>query len=58
MEEFEVIMEERNIPYDPDDPKFDAINEISSEDNVVYNKDFVSDYTFEKSKCSCKISDI
>jgi len=58
LEEFETIFKERDLDFDPDDDRFDAVSDVSSEDDPMYDKDYKREYLYLKSDTSCKVSEI
>ena len=48
----------QNLTFDKNDDRFDNISDISSEDEVKYDKDYKREYRYIKSRSSCNISEI
>ena len=46
------------MKFSHDDPRIDAVSDISSSDEEVYNPDYVRDYSLKKSFASCSLSEI
>ena len=54
----ETIFKENDLSFHEDDDRIDAVSDVSSEDEVIYNKDYVKDYNSCKSNTSCYLSEI
>ena len=53
MEELRAVFQEEDLYLDENDPRIDAEDDISSEDETIIN-----DYWYKKSNASCKIKEI
>ena len=54
----ETHFKENKLSFHEDDDRLDNESDISSEDEVIYNKNYKKDYMISKSKSSCYLSEI
>ena len=58
MEELSTIFAENKLKFDEQDERLDANEDVSSSDELVYNPNYLRDYSIEFSRASCNIDDI